>query len=136
MALDSVIKKLLNDFADSQPALRYPGKPLGTSNIQLGDLLEDALSESASEASYAPTTAGDWTPAPTTVSGALDQLADRVKTLESDVATAQSTAEDAENQVYTAGTPGDWATAAPVTLKEAVDRIAAALAAETAAPIP
>lgn len=40
--LDPVIQKLLNDFADSQIALRYPNLPFGSSNIQLGDLLAAA----------------------------------------------------------------------------------------------
>lgn len=42
---------------------------------------------------------------------------------------------EAEDAAYTAGTPGDWDTA-PTTLKEAVDRLAALAASESAAPIP
>ncbi len=33
-------------------------------------------------ASFTPTTPGDWSPAPTTIQGAIDQLAARVKVLE------------------------------------------------------
>lgn len=34
------------------------------------------------DAAFTPTTAGNWSPAPTTIQGALDQLAARVKALE------------------------------------------------------
>lgn len=115
MALDSTIKELLNKFADSQPALRIPGQPLGSSNIMLGDLLEEALDGGT----------------------AVDQTArDDASQALTDAATAQSTAEDAENQAYTAGTPGDWATSAPTSLKAAIDRLASALAVELTTPIP
>ena len=40
----------------------------------------------------------------------------------------------ATNASYTAGTPGDWATAAPTTVKDAIDRIAAVVGGST--PIP
>ncbi|MEM4379610.1 MAG: hypothetical protein QXL01_02855 [Thermoplasmatales archaeon] len=104
MALDSRIKELLNKFADSQPALRFPGEPLGSSNPMLGSVIKE-VSDTATSA-----------------------LAN--------AATAQSTAENAENQAYTAGTPADWAVSAPTTLKAAIDRIASALAAEIGVPIP
>ena len=42
---------------------------------------------------YTPTTPGDWSPAPTTTGGGLDQLASRVETLES--------APGATPQIYT-----------------------------------
>jgi len=122
MALDPRVKELLNKFADSMPALRIPGEPLASSNPMLGDIMEEALDGG---------TAVDQTAR----DAASDAQDDATQAL-SDAATAQSTAEDAENQAYTAGTPGDWATSAPVTLKAAVDRIASALAAELAVPIP
>jgi hypothetical protein len=40
------------------------------------------------------------------------------------------------DQAYSAGTPADWATSAPVTIKSALDRISAALAAHLGTPIP
>jgi len=37
---------------------------------------------------------------------------------------------------YAAGTPADWATAAPTTVSEAIDRLATAVAGILAVPIP
>lgn len=141
MAFDPVLKKLFNDFANSQPALQIPGKPAGVANPKLGDLLEDALAESAAEATFSPATPANWTPAPTGVAAALDQLASRMTVAEADViaaqddatqaladaATAQATAENAESQTYTANDAGDWATSAPVDIKSAIDRMSALL---------
>lgn len=140
MSLDPKIVQLLNDFADSQPALRLPNEPWSSSNPKLGDALKSALdtadAENATGVAYTPGVGGNWSPAVTSAQGALDQLASRMVAAEGDITTAQSTAEDAEGQVYTAGTPADWDTAAPATIKEALDRIASALAAEIAVPIP
>jgi len=122
MALDSRIKELLNKFADSMPALRIPGEPLASSNPMLGDIMEEALDGG---------TAIDQTAR----DAASDAQDDATQAL-TDAATAQSTAEDAENQAYTAGTPGDWATTAPATLKAAVDRLAAAVEGLLTNPIP
>lgn len=40
--LSPEVKKLLNDFSKSQPALNLPGVPAPEAGIQLGDLLEAA----------------------------------------------------------------------------------------------
>lgn len=147
MSLDAKIVKLLNDFADSQPALRLPNEPWGSSNPKLGDALKSALdvadAENATGVAYTPGVGGNWSPAVTSAQGALDQLAARmvsaegdITTAQGDIITAQSTAENAASQAYTAGTPGDWDTTPPATIKEALDRIASALAAEIAVPIP
>jgi hypothetical protein len=40
------------------------------------------------------------------------------------------------DQAYSAGTPADWATSAPVTIKDALDRIASAVEGLLATPIP
>jgi S1-C subfamily serine protease len=45
------VKKLLNDFSKSQPALNLPGLPADKSGIKLGDLIEAAAAgEVAGEA--------------------------------------------------------------------------------------
>jgi hypothetical protein len=144
---------MLNKFADSQPALRYPNEPAGSSNPKLGDALAAALaaadSENATGTLYTPTTAPDWSPAPTPVQGALDQSGARLTATEAattaaqgdatqaltDASTAQSTAEDAENQAYTAN-GADWTDADPTTLKQAVDRLATAVAGLLVGTIP
>lgn len=64
------------------------------------------------------------------------QLGDLIAAVEAAAAAAQADATAAESAAYTAGTPGDWDTAAPTTLKEALDRIASALAVAIAGPIP
>lgn len=53
-----------------------PGAPL--TQDENGDLIFD----DAGSAPFTPTTSGDWSPAPTTVQEALDQLAERVAALE------------------------------------------------------
>ena len=145
MALSAEIIKLLNDFADSQPALRLPGLPLGQSNPKLGDALNAQISaaETAAGTPYTATTPANWSPAPTNAGTALDQLAARVSTAQADAtqgigdaATAQSTAEDAQNQLYSPAVGANWVDADPVTLKEAVDRLAAAVQGLLSAPIP
>jgi hypothetical protein len=40
------------------------------------------------------------------------------------------------DQAYSAGTPADWATSAPTTIKDALDRIASAVEGLLATPIP
>jgi len=147
MALSPELTKLLNDFADSQPALRLPTQPAGKSNPKIGDAINEAIAtatgEDASGLTYTPGTPSDWSPAPAQGAEALDQLAARTEAVEtvasgaaSAAGTAQSTAEDAENQAYTAGTPADWLTSAPTTLKAALDRLASAVEGLLAAPIP
>lgn len=45
------VKKLLNDFSKSQPALNLPGRPADQAGIKLGDLIEAAAAgETAGEA--------------------------------------------------------------------------------------
>jgi hypothetical protein len=69
-ALDPKVKDLLNKYADSQPALRLPGEPYGTSNVKLGDVIEAAATQ------YTPAVPADWNGAlPKTVAEALDRLA-------------------------------------------------------------
>lgn len=85
MALDPKIVKMLNDYADSQPALRLPTEPAGSSNPQLGTALDAALDSAAA---------------------------------------------------YSAGTPADWDTSAPETTKDAIDRLASAVAGLLAGPVP
>jgi len=78
MSLSTVIKSLLNKFADTQPALRLADKPLESSNPQLGDVLDAALDTAASApgTAYTPAVTGNWTGAdPTTVQAALDRIA-------------------------------------------------------------
>jgi hypothetical protein len=73
MALSATVVKMLNDFADSQPALRISGLPLGQSNPKLGDALAAADLESKA---YVAADAADWSnDAPATVKEALDRLA-------------------------------------------------------------
>jgi len=42
----------------------------------------EALNTAKRDTAFTPTTSGDWSPAPTTIQGAIDQLASRVKALE------------------------------------------------------
>jgi len=121
MALDPKVKKLLNDFSKSQPALQLVGEPAATAGVQLGDLLEEGINPDLTQLEQ----------------DVVDAQADATQALQ-DAADALAAAQDAENQAYSAaGAVGVvWDTAAPATIKEALDRIAAALAAETAAPIP
>lgn len=69
-------------------------KLLGRTTASTGDVEEISVSSpltladgalavpAAADQAYTPTTSGDWSPAPTTIAGALDQLAARVKALE------------------------------------------------------
>jgi hypothetical protein len=92
MALDKKIKKLLNDMADSMPALRLPDEPYEKSNPKLGDVLEDEI--------YG--------------GNAVDQ-------------TARDLANTAQNRAYTPAVLANWSGTAPTSIKNALDRIAAAL---------
>lgn len=133
MALDPKIVKMLNDYADSQPALRLPAEPHGSSNPKLGTALDEAIDATvagdAGTTSYEPDEDTDWSPAPATVGAALDQLAARLTTNE-------QLAADPESQAYTAGDANDWDTAAPASIKEALDRMADAVAGLLTNPIP
>jgi hypothetical protein len=83
MALDAKVKKLLNDFSKSQPALNETGKPAAISGLKIGDLIEEAMDAADSAAAaaaaaeaYAATTPADWAgSAPTSVAEAIDRLA-------------------------------------------------------------
>ena len=114
--LAPALVKLLNDFADSQIALRLPNLPLESSNPKLGDALETAFADASSAAgdAYAPTTPADWSPAPTTTGGALDQEAARLKTAETTLGTTTTTANAAlpaaKLVVRTGTVPGGSAT--------------------------
>ena len=67
-------KTLLNDFADSMPALNdtqlrgSSGLPRSKSAVKLGDLLEK----------YVPAASADWNGSPSTVQEAIDRLASAV----------------------------------------------------------
>jgi len=41
MSLDAIKKRLLNLLGESQPALNDPNKPRATSNVNLGDIIDD-----------------------------------------------------------------------------------------------
>lgn len=77
-------------------------------------------------------------------SGSVASLASDVATLETDVGTLQTDVGTLQTDVdaleldqpYDAGTPADWATAAPLSTKEALDRIAAAVEGLLTNPIP
>jgi hypothetical protein len=145
--LDPKTQKLLNDFSKSQPALNQPGVPASKSGVLLGDLLAAALGGGSE--TYTPATPSDWSPAPTTVGGGLDQSAARLTAAEAaitavqvdatqalaDAAAAQSTAEDAQNQLYNPN-GADWTNPDPTTIKNAVDRLATAVAGLLAGTIP
>lgn len=47
------VKKLLNDFSKSQPALNLPGLPADQSGIKLGDLIEAAAAGEVADQSAA-----------------------------------------------------------------------------------
>lgn len=47
MALDPKLVKILDDFADSQPALQLPGEPSGSANPKLGTALDEAIDSAA-----------------------------------------------------------------------------------------
>lgn len=135
MALDPKVKKLLNDFSKSQPALQLTGEPAATAGIQLGDLLEEGINPDLTQLEQDVIDAqADATQA---LQDASTAQGDATQALQ-DAADALAAAEDAESQVYSAaGAVGVvWDTATPATIKEALDRIAAALAVEMAAPIP
>ena len=88
MALSATNKAILNAFADSQPALRVPGKDLANSNIKLGDIIADAGTlQTAATTAYSPSPTGNWasTP-PATIAAALDRMATLVKSLNSNTA--------------------------------------------------
>ena len=102
MALSAQIIKLLNDFANSQPALRLPSLPAGTSNPLLGDVMDAALVAAAGSSSAAAAAA-------------------------SAAASAASAVTAAGYASYTPAVTGDWTGADPTTVQQALDRIAAAL---------
>lgn len=68
MALSAEIVKLLNDFAESQPALRLPTEPWGKSNPKLGDALSGAITEAQTAGTDAAAAAVAGAPRLTTVS--------------------------------------------------------------------
>jgi hypothetical protein len=45
MALDAKIKKALNDFHKSQPALNIDGLPSGKRGIMLGDIIDNIMED-------------------------------------------------------------------------------------------
>ena len=55
VTLNTVTKKLLNDFYKSQPALNLPGKPAAVSGIALGTIIEAALNHPGSAIDAATT---------------------------------------------------------------------------------
>ena len=59
LGLSASLKALLNQFQASQPALHDTTSPAGTSGVQLGDLIDAALSTpTVVKASYAAASAG------------------------------------------------------------------------------
>ena len=78
--LSPEVKKLLNDFSKSQPALNLPGLPADQAGIKLGDLIEAAAAgEVAGEAA-----------AIAALQVAVLALQGQVSALESDVADHES----------------------------------------------
>jgi hypothetical protein len=64
--MDATIKKLLNDFSKSQPALNLPGVPAAVSGIQLGDLIDAGSNPvAATVAAFSPATSASLTGADT-----------------------------------------------------------------------
>lgn len=76
------VKKLLNDFSKSQPALNLPGLPADQSGVKLGDLIEAAAAgEVADQAA------------------AIAALQSAVSALQSAVSALQLTAADHESRI-------------------------------------
>jgi hypothetical protein len=48
--MDPVVKKLLNDFHKTQPALNIPGKPFPEGGVKLGDLIASLEATVAAQA--------------------------------------------------------------------------------------
>ena len=150
--LDPRIQRLLNDFSKSQPALQLVGVPASRAGVQLGDLLAQALADSASTESFSPATPGNWSPTPTTVKGALDQAAPGLSAADATTkanaaqaaaiaaaaadATTKANAAATAGHEYTAAAPSEWAGSPPTTDTSALDRLAAAVyALQTSTPI-
>ena len=115
-SLDPKLVDLLDKFADTQPALRLSTEPFGSSNPNLGTVLDAAITAAGTAASdaYTPTTPSNWSPAPTTTGGALDQTGTRLTANAAAAAAAQATANaalpSAKLVVRTGTVPGGSAT--------------------------
>ncbi len=134
-----------------QLAERVAGvEPLVASALQSGNNLDDLddveaaktnLAYIGSEVGYTPEDASDWTPDPTEVGGALDQLAARMTDVEEvsggalqasnnlsdlgDVDEAKSNLGYTADEVgYTPGVSGDWTNPDPTQLSGAADQLA------------
>lgn len=107
------VKALLNKFSLSQPALNDRSKPFPSSAIQLGDVIDAAQSEAQGSADDAEA-----------AQVAAEAARDAAEGFRDEAETFKDEAEAAAT--YTAGTPADWAGAAPTTVSEALDRLAAA----------
>lgn len=116
MALSAELTKLLNDFADSQPALRLSGQPFGLSNPKLGDALNAEFVAAAGSSSAAAAAAS---------AAAAALSATDAQTAQTAAEAAQAAAEAAA--AYTPAVTANWTGADPTTVAEALDRIAAAL---------
>ena len=74
MALDPNVKSLLDNFANTEIALRTPGLPLSKSNPLIGTAIDAATQ--AKNSAYVPAVGSNWTGAdPTNVADALDRIA-------------------------------------------------------------
>lgn len=83
------VKKLLNDFSKSQPALNLPGLPADQAGIKLGDLIEAAAAgEEADQAS-----------AIADLEAAVLALQGQVATLEGQVAALEGQVADHEARI-------------------------------------
>lgn len=76
------VKKLLNDFSKSQPALNLPGLPADQAGIKLGDLIEAAAAGEVADQS-----------------AAIAALQAAVLALQGQVSTLQSTVADHESRI-------------------------------------
>jgi hypothetical protein len=83
------VKKLLNDFSKSQPALNLPGLPADQSGIKLGDLIEAAAAGEVADQSAAIAA----------LQAAVLALQGAVATLQGQVSTLESTAADHEARI-------------------------------------
>jgi len=80
--LSPEVKKLLNDFSKSQPALNLPGLPADQAGIKLGDLIEAAAAGEVADQS-----------------AAIAALQAAVLALQGQVSTLQSTVADHESRI-------------------------------------
>ena len=89
--------------------------------------METAIAAASIDGAFVADEATDWSPEPILVGPAIDQLAARTTVVEAAVVFKQDAA-TVPAALFTATTAGDWDGTAPVTIQDAIDRLAALVA--------